>query len=184
MKKSLKILIAIALSFLIWQNMSAQRYEYNDKIIITQEHQEDTIEVHKQLKPYFKEMLTRMRVNGVDLSRLSEFEGMYIYGNMYQYLGYDAWGICKLNKGDGKDYIYISDGMPTYLPTFISAIVYHEFYHCTQDDNFWSTILKYFQNCGCPYVMQSGDKINVEVVVKTWDEEAKQKFIEYLKCKQ
>ena len=195
MKTIFKILIGIVFIFTFSGDMQAQRYSFNEIVTVVQGDSIYKVEIHKGLTKYFNEMIDKMLENNVDLSRLSDFEGMYIYGNLHRYVGYEVWGVSVRND-DQKDFIYISNIMPQYLPTFVSAIIYHEFYHfltkqghCIMDDvedSYFDKLFNYFNDndLTCPYVMQSGDKINVEVVIKEWNEHAKDYFVEYIKKQQ
>lgn len=87
------------------------------------------------------------------------------------------FGIHILLK-NGKYVIIINkDLVPSYLPTFINGILYHEMMHHIFSQSLLSG------HCGgldCPYITRTGDKINPETVINSWNLTEKMLYFQFI----
>lgn len=191
MKRIFRMLILILFTISLSGSISAQRYTTNETYQVKQNDSIYTFQTHFQLIPYLDDLFENLLDANVDISRLKNFEGIFIYQNLSAYYGWAVWGLYERGFFQ-EDVIYISSELQPYLPTFVSAIIYHEFYHlfsqaghCIKDDtdeSMMQSLIDYFKGfTDCPYILQSGDKIDPEVVIRFWNKVSKQDYIRYLK---
>lgn len=111
----------------------------------------------------------------IDCEKISGIYLMRTY-EMMKYYNKLAWGI-TVPLENGQKMIVISADIPPYIPTFRNAVVYHELYHALGNFEHCDSVL-------CPYILMSGGSIEVEEVIKTWNDEAKEEYFNYIKSKQ
>lgn len=125
----------------------------------------------------------------IPLDRFSRFEGIYATENMKIFTGRDFFGLTFF--GEKKDFILVNNKIPGYLPTFMSAVVYHELYHfilkshyhCIIKNPGISGVVKEFVKGypKCLYVLQGGRDINIEKIIREWGDESKKEYFLFLK---
>ncbi|AGO49496.1 hypothetical protein Phi4:1_gp083 [Cellulophaga phage phi4:1] len=130
--------------------------------------------VSKPLVPIVDDFFTHAKKNNYSISKVADLHGVYKTNVISHYTGSQDAGLTMISR-DFKDIIFINDNLPTYLPTLIEVVVYHEFYH------FFANNKDHCDTIFCPYILQSGDKIDVEYVIRTWGEDDKKEYFEYLK---
>ena len=127
------------------------------------------------LKTHLDDFFIRAEFHGIDLSKTAMLDGVYWSNHIEYYLGTDqAFGLTMSNIL-GYGFVLINDDTPLYLPTLINAIVYHELYH------WYASRGSHCEGEDCPYILRSGDKLDTEEVIKTWNSDRKDEYFLYLK---
>jgi len=124
-----------------------------------------TFQVSRDCRDYVLSFIMECRKRGIDTERLSLIKGIYSESSVYS----TVFG----STTKKRDYIFINDALPTYLPTLKRAVIYHELCHVISEDDF---------HISFPYLLQSGENINVEYVIANW-EELREELFTYLKEK-
>lgn len=135
------------------------------------------------IKFILDEFFEGCRKYDIPLDRFIDLDGIYIVPN------FKPFGSTFFRKG--KDVILITNDIPIYLPTFMSAIIYHELYHFISENryhciirpyNFSSYIEEFLRGYPeCLYLLQDGSNINIEKIIREWNEDAKKEYFLFLK---
>jgi hypothetical protein len=171
MKKLTLLLLTPLFSFFLFSQtseISTYTYEYNHIIY--------EFEYSTCLKPMLDEYFNNKEVDKLDLTELCNLKGVFHSKITGQHTG--AYGINMVMYGGPERVIFINIVTPHYLPTFISATLYHEMYH-----QFLPTLGHCEGKC-CPYILKSGDNIEIEDVIKTFNKYEKKKYFKYIRREQ
>lgn len=181
MKKSTLLLALLFSLFTYSQNYKEYRLEVNDSVY--------TFNYTPSIKFILDDFFEGCEKYKVPLDRFSRLEGIYVVVDMKSLTGKDFFWITFLEKE--KDFILLNNNIPLYLPTFMSAIIYHEFYHfilikpghCIIERSTISGIVEEFFKGypKCLYVLQGGSNINIEKIIREWDDKSKKEYFLYLK---
>ena len=120
----------------------------------------------------------------IPLDRFSRFEGIYVVITMRSLVGITIFG-------EEKDLILVNNNIPIYLPTYMSAVIYHELYHFISKKLDHCIVYKpsisgavgdFFKGYPkCLYILQGGNNINIEKVIKQWGDKSKKEYFLFLK---
>ncbi len=128
----------------------------------------------EELKDPLDDFFKHAQLYSYPMDSISNLHGIYRTNVIYYYTGTNAAGLTMLSR-DFKDFIFINENIELYLPTFIESILYHEFYHLLANNK------DHCSDIFCPYILQDGRAIDVEKVIRTWNEDSKKEYFEYLK---
>ncbi len=149
-----------------------------------------SFEYTPSLKSILDDFFEGLDDHNISIDVFENFKGIYVTSDMYRITGYSLFGV-NLHR-DGHTYILLNNDIPRYLPSFMSALVYHEFYHfllkrphhCSiREPSFLESVKEVFNGYPeCPYILQAGVDINIEQVIKDWGEETKKEYFLYIKA--
>jgi len=124
------------------------------------------------LKSMLDDYFGNKGLNRMDLEELCSLKGVFHSKINGEYAG--AFGVNAPIVDSTNKFIYINDHIKDFLPTFITAVLYHEMFH---------QLLPTVKHCTgnrCPYIFKNGDGINIENVIKTFDEYEKDRYFKHL----
>jgi len=126
------------------------------------------------LKQHLDEWFSNAEKMNMEICVLEKLGGVF-WSNQITFYTKPSFGLALMFK-DSPMLVLVDDNIPTYLPTFINAVLYHELAHLFTKNN-------RHPKHGVPYILQDGKNIKIENVIKTWNDEAKIEYFQYLKLK-
>lgn len=109
-----------------------------------------SIEIDESLTSILDNYIEKCNYYEIDLNNFSLINGIYIKAI------YPNFGITFLKT----NIIFIDFDIPNYLPTLKKAVIYHEIAHTLKLNNH-----DYYG----PYLLRSGQDINIEELIKNWN---------------
>lgn len=143
--------------------------------IINIDSEQHTIKISRCLLPYVNKFFLDPNIKCLNIGELKNL--LYILHSTHLFdmpIGNDVYGVTYRHDRTKKTAIVIHTSVPHFLPTFLEVVILHEIYHALHMN------LGHCKGSECPYILLSGDKIDIETVIKTFDDKAKQKYFDYL----
>lgn len=124
------------------------------------------------IKPFLDDFFLHPRLSQIDLSALKTFRGIFVSKDI-NIFAFGSFGVTVYATETQDSFIIISPHIPSYVPTFKQMIVYHEFYHLL-------TRARHCTGTECPYVLQSGQYIDIEKVIRTFSDDEKDEVMRHI----
>lgn len=123
---------------------------------------------------FIDDFFTQALINGYDIKNISDLRCVFLIENIEKAFGKKAHGFTMIDREDKKS-VFVDYYIPRYLPTLISAVFYHEMFHVLVNPK------GHCYGIFCPYILRGGEYINIEEVIRIWDDDAKKEYFQYLK---